>query len=134
MKHLIIIIAALALLTACTGRDRQEEISRRRAALTQHQDSALKATQQELEVVDRELQAAQKAYQQLQDELSAGKAGKARLAQLQQELTQARLHRDSMQVRFDVLCGKIRYIHRRQEESKELKKTNTEANQPPTQR
>ena len=31
-------------------------------------------------------------------------------------LTKTRVRRDSLQTRFDVLCAKIRYIHKKQKE------------------
>jgi hypothetical protein len=31
-------------------------------------------------------------------------------------LTKTRMRRDSLQTRFDVLCAKIRYIHKKQKE------------------
>jgi hypothetical protein len=35
------------------------------------------------------------------------------------ELNRLRLQRDSLQVAFDALCGKIKYIHRKQEQQAE---------------
>ncbi|MBR1485479.1 MAG: hypothetical protein IJ612_07305 [Prevotella sp.] len=115
MKHswAAFLLAAL-LLTACGPKSRRAEIEQRKAALQHKQDSTLAASQQELAWVDSALEAANARHQRLLDELHTGSHTSAQLKQLGDELTAARLHRDSLQVRFEVLCGKIQYIHRKQ--------------------
>ena len=61
------------------------------------------------------MQEANALHQQLQEVLQEGGLSDSQLYDLGQRITKARLHRDSLQVRFDVLCGKIKYIHRMQE-------------------
>ena len=107
-------IAVALLLAACGPQSRRAEIEQRKAALQHKQDSTLAASQQELAWVDSALQAANARHQQLLDELHTGTHTDAQLKRLGDELTAARLHRDSLQVRFEVLCGKIQYIHRKQ--------------------
>lgn len=106
---------AVAMLSACGPKSRRNEIEQRKEALKQKQDSALTASQQELAWVDSALQAAIVRYDQLQEQLHAGKHTSTQMKQLGDEITAARLHRDSLQIRYDVLCGKIRYIHHKQE-------------------
>ena len=100
---------------ACGPKSRRAEIEQRKEALKHKQDSALAASQQELVWVDSALQAANARHDQLQKRLQTGTLSKAQMQQLGDEITRARLHRDSLQVRFDVLCGKIKYIHRKQQ-------------------
>ena len=49
----------------------------------------------------------------LQEAEAAPAAGTATAAQLTR-VTQMRMHRDSLQVQFDVLCAKVKYIKKRQ--------------------
>ena len=114
-KTIIIYFAGLILLaTGCADKSRRAEIEQRREALKHKQDSTLQAAQQELAWVDSALQAATAHHDQLQQKLRAGGMSDAAMQHLGQQITRARLHRDSLKVRFDVLCGKIKYIHRKQ--------------------
>jgi multidrug resistance efflux pump len=115
--HLIIYIGTIVatLLTAgCGNNSRRAEIEQRKAALKEKQDSTLAASQAELAWVDSALQAATTQHERLLEQLHTGSHSQEQLQRLGQELTLARLHRDSLQVRFDVLCGVIKYIHRKQ--------------------
>ena len=115
-RHFLFITLIVAtLLTAACGNSRRDEINQRKAALKHKQDSALVEAQQELALVDSALQAAIARYDLLQQQLREATHTDAQLKQLGVELTAARQHRDSLQIRFDVLCGKIKYIHRRQQ-------------------
>lgn len=117
MKRISFLTTALVvalLLTACGDKSRRAEIEQRKKALVHRQDSALAASQQELAWVDSALQVAIRQHDDLQQQLHTGTHSETELKQLGQQITAARLHRDSLQVRFDVLCGKIKYIHRKQ--------------------
>lgn len=118
MRKLLFLLAAILLMAACeTKHERaQREIAERKAALKHKQDSALQAAQQELAWVDSALQQANQTYDQLNADLQSGKWKAVGSKLMEEKMTTARLHRDSLQVRFDVLCSKIKYIHRRQKE------------------
>jgi len=118
MRKLLFLLAAILLMAACeTKHERaQREIAERKAALKHKQDSALQAAQQELARVDSALQQANQTYDQLNADLQSGKWKAVGSKLMEEKMTAARLHRDSLQVRFDVLCSKIKYIHRRQKE------------------
>jgi hypothetical protein len=115
LQYLLITLLASALVSACGPKSRRAEIEQRKEALHHKQDSALAQAQQELALVDSALQEANALHQQLQEVLQEGGLSDSQLYDLGQRITKARLHRDSLQVRFDVLCGKIKYIHRMQE-------------------
>ena len=117
-KTIILGLLTIVLLTAACGpKSRRDEIEQRKAALKHKQDSTLLASQQELAWVDSALQAATARHQHLLDELKSGRYGGRQLQQLGEQLTLARIERDSLQVRFEVLCGTIRYIHKKQQEA-----------------
>ncbi|MBR4897843.1 MAG: hypothetical protein IKZ48_03550 [Prevotella sp.] len=116
-KTLILGLLAIMLLTAACGpKSRRDEIEQRKEALKHKQDSTLLASQQELAWVDSALQVATARHQHLLDELKSGRYSGQQLQQLGEQLTLARLERDSLKVRFEVLCGTIKYIHRKQQE------------------
>ena len=118
-KTIILCLSGLIFLAgACTQPSRRTEIKQRKAALKHKQDSTLLASQKELAWVDSALQVATARHQQLLDELKSGRYSGQQLQQLGEQLTLARLERDSLQVRFEVLCGTIKYIHRKQEEGR----------------
>lgn len=88
----------------------------RREALAFHQKASLRIAQGELARVDTALEAAKRDYDYLYRRVAAlHEKGEATASQLT-AVTLSRLRRDSLQVRFDVLCAKIRYIHRRQKQ------------------
>ena len=58
MKKMICFLIAVMVVAACGNKSRRDEIEARKAALVNKQDSTLKATQQELAVVDSLLQIA----------------------------------------------------------------------------
>ena len=92
MKNIVIIFVAILCLSACQTRHEklQKEIEMRRSTLKHHQDQRM-----------------------LHEAEAAHAAGTATAAQLTR-VTQMRMHRDSLQVQFDVLCAKVKYIKKRQ--------------------
>lgn len=91
-------------------------IEERKEALKLFQDASLKQAQQDLARTDSLLELAKKRYDVLQHELLTGQWLKTDVNRKQQEMTDARRERDSLQVRFDTQCAKIRYIHKKQKE------------------
>ena len=65
-------------------------------------DSALQAVKHNYEYQRQKVEKDKQALRATPDELTM--------------LTRTRMLRDSLQTRFDVLCGKIRYIHKKQKE------------------
>lgn len=94
-------------------------IDARKQALKLHQDIELTRAQEELAVADSALQAVSRDYEQQKRQAEADiLALKAKPDQLTR-LTKMRVRRDSLQTQFDVLCAKIRYIHKKQREQQE---------------
>ena len=88
----------------------------RRQALHLQQDLELERSQAELAVVDSVLQVVKQDYERLKAEVEEAKAELRATPEELTTLTKARVHRDSLQTRFDALCAKIRYIHKKQKE------------------
>lgn len=78
-------------------------IKSRQRALVIWQDASLKMTQRDIGLTDSALQA---TIQQMNAESSLLRRN------------QLRVKRDSLQVRYDALCGTVRIIHARQKQNK----------------
>lgn len=91
-------------------------IDARKQALVLQQNIELTRAQEELAVIDQALQKAKADYERMKRQSEAHhKAGTATADELTRT-TLMRMHRDSLQVQFDVQCAKIKYIHKRQKQ------------------
>lgn len=94
-----------------------DQIEVRKQAILLRQDIELKKAQRELALVDSSLMAANKLFNILDAQANVDKLkGLATAEQLKSVILQ-RMKRDSLQVRFDVLAGQIRYIHKKKKEN-----------------
>ena len=91
-------------------------VDMRRQALKLRQNIELKRSQDELALVDSMLQAVSHDYRYQQQKVEKDKQELRATAEELTMLTRTRMRRDSLQTRFDVLCAKIRYIHKKQKE------------------
>lgn len=91
-------------------------IETRKQALILQQNIELKRSQEELAVVDSLLQVAKSDYETLKQQVEKDKQELRATPEELTMLTKTRVRRDSLQTRFEVLCAKIRYIHKKQKE------------------
>ena len=91
-------------------------IDTRKRALKLYQDIELKRSQEELALIDSALQAVNHDYEYQKQKVEKDKQELRATAEELTMLTKTRVTRDSLQTRFDVLCAKIRYIHKKQKE------------------
>jgi len=91
-------------------------IETRKQALRLQQNIELKRSQEELALVDSALQAVKHDYEYQKQKVEKDKQQLRATAEELTMLTKSRVTRDSLQTRFDVLCAKIRYIHKKQKE------------------
>lgn len=91
-------------------------VDTRKKALKLRQSIELKRSQEELALVDSMLQAVSHDYRYQQQKVEKDKQELRATAEELTMLTRTRMRRDSLQTRFDVLCAKIRYIHKKQKE------------------
>ena len=112
MKRYFIVISMIAatLLSTACGNSRRDEIEARKAALKHKQDSSLQAAQQELAIVDSTLEAVKAEYELKKQEVEAHKAALQATEEELTALTLLRMHRDSLQVQWNALGAKIKYI------------------------
>ena len=112
------LFAGLFLFSAsCSDNSRRAEIEQRRTALKHKQDSTLEASQRELAVVDSTLEAVKAEYERMKAEVEQHKKELRATADELTALTQLRMRRDSLQVQWDVLGAKIKYIRKKQQEN-----------------
>ncbi len=88
----------------------------RKQALRLQQNIELKRSQEELSRVDSMLQAVKHDYEYQKQKVEKDKQELRATPEELTMLTKTRVRRDSLQTRFDVLCAKIRYIHKKQKE------------------
>ena len=91
-------------------------IETRKQALKLQQNIELKRSQEELASVDSTLQAVRQNYEYQHQKVEKDKQELRATPEELTMLTKTRVKRDSLQTRFNVLCAKIRYIHKKQKE------------------
>ena len=94
----------------------RQDIEQRREALKEHRQQSLAEAQQELAMTDSLLSATQREHDELHQWVM-GHSGSLQEGDGEVErLNQLRARRDSLQVRFEVLCQTIKYIRQKQKE------------------
>ncbi len=91
-------------------------IEARKRALKLHQDVSLSRAQDDLAVTDSALQAVKREYETLKQKVDSDRAALRATEEELHRLNLTRVRMDSLQVRFDVQCAKIKYIHKKQKE------------------
>lgn len=119
MKSQFFVILALSgiILTGCADKSRRAEIEQRKAALVQKQDSALADAQARLAVVDSMLEATKVAHDRQSAFVMENSTKLNDHSPEVLELNRLRQHRDSLQVEWETLGAKIKYIRKKQQES-----------------
>ncbi len=90
-------------------------IEARKRALRLQQDVSLKQAQEDLAATDSALQAVKRDYDTLKVKVEADRAALRATEEELHRLNLTRVKLDSLQVRFDMQCAKIKYIHKQQE-------------------
>jgi len=110
--HFIGFLLAAALFMGCADKSRRAEIEQRKAALEAKQDSALQEARQRLAVVDSMLEQNKAAYDQQYKLVMANSMKYKDNSPEVLELNRLRSHRDSLQVEWETLGAKIKYIQK----------------------
>lgn len=92
-------------------------IETRKKALVMHQNIALKQAQADLAQTDSMMQAVMHNYNYQKAKVEKDKKELRATAEELQMLTLTKMKLDSLRVRFDVQCAKIKYIHKKQKEN-----------------
>lgn len=112
MKKTVVIMLAAALLAACGGNSRRAEIEARKAALKEKQTTELLRAQQDLARVDSLLVIAKAEHDELHSWVMDHATQLNDRSPEVQRLNRLRAHRDSLQVQWQTLGARIKYIRR----------------------
>ena len=91
-------------------------VETRKKALKLFQDISLKEAQEDLALTDSIMQAVSLDYNYIKDKVEKDKAQLRATAEELELLTRTKMKLDSLKVRFDMQCAKIKYIHKKQKE------------------
>ncbi len=107
-------VFAMSICVSCSNRSRRAEIEQRKAALVHKQDSALAEAQQRLAVVDSLLEVAKAEHDRQHEWVMKHSTKLNDKSPEVLRLNQLRAHRDSLQVEWETLGAKIKYIRKKQ--------------------
>ena len=116
MRNVLLAILVAILITACGETNTRKEINRRKAALTEHQQTELLKAQDELWRTDSLLQLANKELEAMTKEVEEHKKALKATPEELTALTKLRVKRDSIRTQYEALGLKIRYIKKKSEE------------------
>ena len=91
-------------------------VETRKKALTLFQSISLKEAQEDLAITDSILQRVTLDYKYIKDKVEKDKAELRATPEELEMLTRTKKKLDSLKVRFDMQCAKIKYIHKKQKE------------------
>ena len=91
-------------------------VETRKKALKLFQDISLKEAQEDLALTDSIMQKVGLDYKYIKEKVEKDKAELRVTAEELELLTRTKMKYDSLKVRFDMQCAKIKYIHKKQKE------------------
>ena len=91
-------------------------VETRKKALKLFQDISLKQAQEDLALTDSIMQKVGLDYKYIKEKVEKDKAELRATAEELELLTRTKMKYDSLKVRFDMQCAKIKYIHKKQKE------------------
>ena len=115
MKHTLFIMLAVALCMLCSCQQTPKRLTYGEIKL-QRIDSMIEAAQNEIPQLDSLLQRTQSSYDSLKRITDAHREALKATEHELNELAALRLRRDSIQVRFDTQCARVRFLNMKKEE------------------
>ena len=91
-------------------------VETRKKALKLFQDISLKEAQEDLALTDSIMQKVGLDYKYIKEKVEKDKAELRATAEELELLSRTKMKYDSLKVRFDMQCAKIKYIHKKQKE------------------
>ena len=113
MKNLflpLLLLVTTVFFSACADKSRRAEIEARKAALAHKQDSTLEATQRQLAVIDSTLEVAKAEHDSLHAWVMSHSTKLNDQSPEVIRLNALRARRDSLQIEWETLGAKIKYI------------------------
>lgn len=117
MRTLVIALIAAATLTGC-GSDPKKMVERRKASRAEFLDSLLTEAQAKLQRTDSILQVEEAAYNKMKAVVEQHRNELTATKEELEALNNKRVLVDSLKTQFEVDCGRVKYIHKKQKEAK----------------
>jgi uncharacterized lipoprotein YajG len=118
-RKILTLLLGLLMIAACADRSRRAEIEERQEDLEKHQKKELRKAQRELAEVDSLLEIARFEHDTLHAWVMNHATSLTETSDEVLRLNQLRAHRDSLEVRWNTLGAKIKYIKKKMEEDED---------------
>lgn len=92
------------------------DVEARKMALSLYQQASLKLAQEDLAKTDSMMAIVSNEYNQLKDKVEKDRAELKATFEDTEKLNLTKVKLDSLKVRFDMQCAKIKYIHKKQKD------------------
>lgn len=113
MRTLVIAMLTVVTLTGC-GSDPKKMVERRKASRAKFLDSLLTEAQRRLQITDSTLQAEEAAYNEMAKATEQHRKDLTATKEELEALNKKRIRIDSLKTIFEVDCGRVKYIHKKQ--------------------
>lgn len=117
MKIVATMLLATAILAGC-GDNPKKMVERRKASRAEFLDSLLNEAQKKLQITDSALQAEQALYDDMSKAVEQHRKDLTATKEELEALNRKRVLVDSLKTQFDVDCGRVKFIHKKQKEAK----------------
>lgn len=111
------LVVATLTITSC-GENPKKMVERRKASRAEYLDSLLTEAQAKLQKTDSTLQAEEAEYQKMAETVEQHRKDLTATKEELDALNKKRVRVDSLKVQFDVDCGRIKFIHKKQQQAK----------------
>ena len=115
-RKILTLLLGLLMLAACADRSRRAEIEERQEDLEKHQKRELRKAQRQLAEVDSMLEIARFEHDTLHAWVMSHTTSLTDSSEEVLRLNHLRAHRDSLEVQWNTLGAKIKYIKKKMEE------------------
>lgn len=113
MRIFATMLLATAILTGC-GDNPKKMVERRRAARAEFLDSLLNESKEKLRLTDSILQAEKAEYKEMLATVEQHRKDLTVTKEELEELNRKFVRIDSLKTKFDVDCGRVKFIHKKQ--------------------
>lgn len=112
----LIALTAVLMITSCGG-DPKKMVERRKESRAEFLDSLLTEAQAKLQATDSALQAEQAIFDEMTATVEKHRKELTATKEELEALNRKRMHVDSLKTQFDIDCGRVKFIHKKQKEA-----------------
>lgn len=118
MRTLLVAFVLIALTIMSCGDNPKKMVERRKLSRAEFLDSLLTEAQAKLQKTDSMLQAEEAAYKEMAATVEQHRKDLTATKEELDALNKKRVRVDSLKVQFDVDCGRVKFIHKKQQQAK----------------